>query len=184
MTSRLLNAGESVLLVVDLQERLLSAMDQAERLVRNASILVKACSRLGVPVVVSEQYPQGLGPTASEIKAVLPEGATVLEKTAFGCLGDCGIRDHLDKLGRRQVILCGIEAHVCVNQTAHQLLEAGYQVHLAQDTTGSRSKKDYKTALLKMAQGGVIPSNVEMILFELLADARHEAFKEIQAFVK
>ncbi len=184
MASRLLTSQQALLLVVDVQERLLAAMDHPERLAHKVTSLVRACGRLDVPVVVFEQYPKGLGHTAGAILEALPPGVRVLEKTAFGCLGDAGIRDALAASGRRQVVVCGMETHVCVNQTVHQLLASGYQVHVAQDAVASRHKRDYKTALVRMEQSGAIPSSVEMVLFELLGDARHEAFKEIQALVK
>lgn len=183
-SSRLLNAEESLLLVVDIQEKFAPVIPDYGTLIDRVGILVRACGRLSVPVVVSEQYPKGLGHTVEALKAILPAGAVVLEKTAFGCGGDPAMLSHLKDSGRGQIIVCGIEAHVCVNQTVHQLLEAGFQVHLMQDAVASRNKKDRKTALAKMLQSGAVPGCVEMALFEMMGTARHACFKELQALVK
>src|SRR5690349_7099792 len=130
--SRLLSADNSMLLVIDVQEKFVPVIHDCDELVEKIEVLVQAAKRLNVPVVISEQYPAGLGPTVGELKNILPETAIVMEKTAFGCLGDQGMRDTIAGLNRRQVIVCGIEAHVCVNQTVHQLLADGYEVHVIQ----------------------------------------------------
>lgn len=184
MTGRLLNPSEAVLLVVDIQERFVDAINECERVIKRSRIMLEACGKLGIPVIVSEQYPKGLGHTVRELLENLPENTPIFEKTAFGCGADPAIHEALAALGRRQVMVCGIEAHVCVNQTVHQLLQAGYQVHLIQDAISSRSKKDAKTAFKKMHQSGAIPSGVEMAMFELMGNARHERFKELQALIK
>jgi nicotinamidase-related amidase len=173
-----------MLLVVDIQEKFAAAINDFERVVERTGILIQACGQLGVPVVVSEQYPKGLGHTVPELSALLPPDATVLEKTAFGCGRDPQILAHLESLGRSQVMVCGLESHVCVNQTVHQLLAHAFQVHLIQDAIVARHQRDHKTALAKMQQSGAIPSGVEMALFELMADARHPSFKSLQSLIK
>ena len=190
-SQRLLKASETVLLVVDIQEKLLAAMnaDHGFRLVENTGILIKACRQLQIPIIVSEQYPKGLGHTYASLMALLAStgqdaNTKVIEKTAFGCMDDQGIRDAISWLRRRQVLVCGMEAHVCVSQTVHQLLSDSYSVHVVQDAVISRKTSDYKTAMQKMRHSGAVPSTTEMAVFELLADSKHEAFKEIQALIK
>jgi nicotinamidase-related amidase len=181
---RLLQASQAVLLIVDLQEKFAAALDDFDRVVDRTAILMQACRPLGIPIVVSEQYPQGLGHTVATLKNHLPPDATVWEKTAFGCGQDPHILAHVTELQRPQVMVCGLESHVCVNQTVHQLLVRSFQVHLIQDAVTARHKHDHKTALAKMQQSGAIPSCVEMALFELLGDARHPDFKALQALIK
>lgn len=182
--SRLLQADQAVLLVVDIQEKFATVLDDFERIVDRTGILMQACIQLNIPVVVSEQYPKGLGYTVPALRHILPANATILEKTAFGCGQDPTILTHLQTLQRSQVMVCGLESHVCVNQTVHQLLSHSFQVHLIQDAVAARHKHDHKTALAKMQQSGAIPSCVEMALFELMGDARHPCFKPLQALIK
>ncbi|WP_373533029.1 hydrolase [Vampirovibrio sp.] len=182
--SRLLSADNTLLLIVDIQEKLLSAMENPEKLIEKVSALIQGCTALNIPIVVSEQVPHKLGPTAKELLAHLPDETTTWAKTAFGCVQDANIQAHLSQLKRKQVILCGLETHVCVSQTAHQLLSQGHQVHLITDACQSRHKKDHKTGLSKMTQSGVIPSSVEMALFEMLASCEHAAFRQVQSLIK
>ncbi len=180
----LLQSARAVLLVVDIQGKLVPAMQDSDSLLGQASRLIQGCGLLDVPVVVTEQYPQGLGPTVPELSSVLPGSAVVLEKAAFGCGQEPQLVEHLSGLQRPQVLVCGIEAHICVNQTVHQLLALGYQVHLIQDAISARQARDKDLAMLKMHQAGAIPSGVEMALFEMLGTARHPQFKAVQALVK
>jgi nicotinamidase-related amidase len=136
-------------------------------------------------MLVTEQYPQKLGATVVEVKAVLSEGVVAHEKTAFS---SCGAAPFLEQLKRltavRQIILCGIETHVCMNQTAHDLLSDGYQVHVCLDCTSSRHPSDRDAGLAKMQRSGVLPCSSEMAVFELMRDARHGHFKAIQKLIK
>lgn len=182
--SRVLSPERAALLVVDVQERLLPAIHDGERVAAACRVLAEAAARLKLPVVVSEQYPKGLGPTVAAVRAALPDGAAVLPKTAFGCLGDEALAARLKELGRPQVLVCGVEAHVCVNQTVHQLLAAGFQPHLVVDAVGSRSPENKRIGVEKMLGSGAVPSSVETALFELLGDARHPEFKPLQSLVK
>jgi nicotinamidase-related amidase len=183
-SSRLLQADNTLLMVVDIQEKLLPAMENPEKLIEKVSILLKASKALNLPVLVSEQVPAKLGTTTGELQSCLPVEATILHKTAFGCGQDSHILTHLSRLNRKQVILCGLETHVCVNQTAHQLMDEGYQVHLMTDASQSRHKRDYKMALIRMTQSGIIPSTVESALFELMSTSEHPAFRLVQSLVK
>ena len=180
----LLNLKDSVLLVVDMQEKFAQAIPTFGQIQHRIQTLIQACGLLNISVVVSEQYPKGLGNTTSALQQVFPPETAVFEKVSFGCGGEPAIMEHLHRLGKQQVAVCGIEAHVCVNQTAHQLLQAGYEVHLLQDAVDSRKPQDRETALLKMQQSGVIASTVEMAIFEWMHQATHPEFRAIQALVK
>src|SRR5262249_35288555 len=159
------------LLIVDVQEKFALAIPDWELLTRRVTKLVQAAEHLELPILVSEQYPQGLGPTASCIREKLPESAITLSKTAFGCLGDEAITQQIQALNRPQILVCGLETHVCVNQTVHQLLAKGYQPHVVQDAVASRSELNYQVGLAKMRQSGAIVSSVELALFELMQTA-------------
>lgn len=180
----LLRQDQALLLLVDVQEKLLPAMGHPERLQDSIATLLKACDLLSVPIVVTEQVPHKLGSTVQALKNLLPVEAAIFGKSSFGCGESPDILAFLNSLERRQVILCGLETHVCVQQTAHQLLERGFEVHLMSDAVQSRAKHNHKTAINRMIQSGVIPSTVEAALFELLGDCEHPAFRSVQALVK
>ena len=179
-----LDLGRAALAVIDVQESFRPHMEDFSQLASRVALVVRASRLLGVPVVVTEQYPKGLGRTASEIRAVLPEGLEPVEKTAFSSCGAHEFVAQLEGAGARQVLLCGIEAHVCVNQTAHDLLARGYQVHVLTDCVSSRRRRNRQVGIDKMLRSGAIPSSTEMALFELMRDARHEQFKAIQKLIK
>jgi len=183
-TSRLLRPDSAVLLMVDIQEKFLPVLPNAASLVERAGILIELCEKLEIPIVVSEQYTKGLGHTAAALSAKLPASASIFEKAAFGCGEECDISGRLAELNRPQVIVCGIETHICVNQSVHQLLCLGYQVHVVQDAVSSRFARDHEIGLAKMQQSGAIPTGVEMVLFELLQTSLHPLFKPLQALVK
>lgn len=179
-----LDSRNSALVVIDIQEAFRGVISDFAEITDRASTAIKGFQTLGLPVVVTEQYPKGLGRSADEIMLTLPDDFEVIEKTTFSSCGGGSFMSGLTKLGVTQVILCGIETHVCVNQTAHDLLAAGFQVHLLTDAVGSRHERDKLAGLAKMQMSGVVPSSVEMALFELMRDAKHDKFKEIQALVK
>ena len=179
-----LDLGQTALAVVDMQESFRRPIHDFAEVAARVALVAHAAQLLGVPVVVTEQYPKGLGRTASEIRAVLPEGLEPIEKTAFSSCGAGEFVARLERAGARQVLLCGIEAHVCVNQTAHDLLARGYQVHLLADCVSSRSPQNKQVGVEKMLRSGALPSSTELALFELMRDARHEQFKEIQKLIK
>ena len=179
-----LDARAAALAVIDVQEAFRNHIPDFAELAARVARVAHAAQLLGVPLVVTEQYPKGLGRTASEIRAVLPEGLEPIEKTAFSSCGAHEFVSQLERAGARQVLLCGIEAHVCVNQTAHDLLARGYQVHLLTDCISSRSAQNKQVGLEKMRQSGALPSSTELALFELMRDARHEQFKAIQKLIK
>ena len=179
-----LNKDQTVLVVVDLQEAFRSPIPDFAEIVDKTTIAVRGFSILNIPIIVTEQYPKGLGNTAEEIQMSLPEDAEIIEKTTFSSCGTISFSEKLKSLNAKQIVLAGIEAHICVNQTAHDLLNEDYQVHLLQDCVSSRTTHDKHTGIEKMRMSGVIPSNVEMALFELMRDAKHEKFKEIQRLIK
>jgi nicotinamidase-related amidase len=175
-----LNPDRAALVVVDVQERFRPAIEHFDRVVARCVRAVSGAVALGLPVVVTEQYPQGLGETVAELQAVLPEGTERLAKTAFSAARAPGF--HLK--GRDQVVLVGIEAHVCVQGTALDLLRQGLAVHLAGDAIGSRSAEDREAGLSRVARAGALVGTTESILLELTGDAAHPTFKTIQELIR
>lgn len=173
----LMTADKAVLLVVDVQERLLPAIHDGEAILANCIWLVGVARRLGVPVVVSEQYPAGLGPTAADLKAVLAE-ARFVEKTHFSCVSD-GCLGGTEVEARRQVIVVGTEAHVCVQQTVLELRWQGKEVFVVADAVGSRKPLDKALALERMRAHGVDIVSREMVAFEWLRRSATAQFREI-----
>ena len=175
----LLTPGNSTLVIVDLQERFAPAIEGWERIVERASILARTATLLGWPAVVTEQYPRGLGPTVPEIAGAL-EGFEPLEKTTFPATGASGF----DLDGRPNVVLCGVETHVCVQQTALALAGQGAAVQVVADATGSRTPADRDAAMARMALAGVAPTSTEAVGFELLGSADADGFREFQGMIK
>lgn len=179
-----LSSENSVLLIVDVQEAFRDAIGNFSTIASNIARAVSGFDMLGLPVIVTEQYPKGLGPTAEEIRFSLADKFEPIEKTAFSAFGSADVRIKLEDLGAKQIVLCGVETHVCVNQTAHDLLANEYHVHLLTDCVGSRFDYDKAAGLEKMRSSGVVVSSVEMALFEIMRDSKHEKFKEVQALIK
>ena len=181
---RILELEKTVLLVVDIQEAFRNVISGFTEMVSRASVAVRAFQILGRPMIVTEQYPKGLGRTVEEILLSLPEGLEVIEKTAFSSCGAASFIDRLSSDDARQVVVCGLETHVCVNQTVHDLLDQGYEVHVLTDAVGSRFETDRKTGLTKMFGSGAVPSTVEMALFEMMRDSKHAQFKHVQSLLR
>lgn len=179
-----LDSSKTALLVIDVQEAFRDVIVDCEKLAKRIAIAVRGFTILERPVLVTEQYPKGLGRTASEIREVLPDDFEYIEKTAFSSCGAQVLEDRLREGSISQVVICGLETHVCVNQTAHDLLDRGFDVHLLTDCVASRFEVDKQAGLSKMLASGVVPSSVEMALFELMRDAKHEKFKAVQGLVK
>lgn len=177
------NAKNCLLLVVDLQERLLAAMPAgvAGQVRRSARILAETAREFDLPVVVSEQYPKGLGPTAADIRAAFPPGTEPVGKLIFSC---CKEPAFTPLLTRPEVILCGAETHVCVLQTALDLLEQGRRVYIAADATCSRSKSNWRLGLDLMRRAGAVIGSAEIFAFGLLGAAGTDRFKRISGLVK
>jgi nicotinamidase-related amidase len=179
-----LRPDKASLVVIDIQEAFRHVIPDFTVIAARALTAIWGFQALGLPVLITEQYPKGLGRTAEEILLALPDDFEIFEKTAFSSCGAAPFASKLEELGVSQVVLCGLETHICVNQTAHDLLERGFEVHLLTDCVRSRFERDKRAGLAKMQMSGVVPSSIEMALFELLRDAKHDKFKEIQALIK
>lgn len=179
------DADSSVLLVIDIQTKLTGVMPikVLARLQRYTGVLIKSANALNIPVFVTEQYPKGLGNLEQDIDVLLADSARRYEKTSFSCAGVTDFLEDLSKSGRKQIILVGMEAHVCVLQTAVDLQTLGYRVFVVAEAVCSRHRESYETALNRMRQAGVIIVNAESVLFEWLRDAKHPQFKAVQSLI-
>ncbi len=178
---RRLTAKQGALLVVDIQEKLLAVMSNGPRLVANARRLVVGAGLLNVPVLATEQYPAGLGATVTELRELLPHRPS---KVTFSCCVLPELIEQLHGRGIRHVTLAGIETHVCVAQTALDLMEMGFEVQIPADAVSSRHEMDWSFALKRLEAAGAIISTTEAVLFEWLETADHANFKAISALVK
>lgn len=185
-TSLLCQAAHSQLLIVDVQQRLAEAMDEdvLAALVKHTGILIEAANALQVPVLHSEQYPRGLGPTLPAITDKLTATQHSGEKTGFSCCAAPGLQTRLNDAVRTQIILTGMEAHICVLQTAIELQQRGKTVFVVEDAVCSRRKKNFKNALARLRQAGCIVTNTESVLFEWLRDAQHPQFKVLSKLIR
>ncbi len=179
----MLNVVESVLLMVDFQGRLAQIVDRHELVVPNALRIVKGCQALDVPVLVTLQVPEKLGPVLPELDEILGDTAPI-SKSVFSAQRDPNIMKALHQVGRKQVILAGIEAHVCVLQTGLDLLNAGYEVHVLSDGVFSRRAENHHLALQRLHEAGGVLSSVEIALFELIRTSAHPQFRTISGLVK
>jgi isochorismate hydrolase len=176
----------SQLLIIDIQQRLGQAMPAKvlRRVVSNSVLLARSADLLGVPVLRTEQYPRGLGPTVAEITEALPGTTQSFEKTSFSGVAAAGFLEALAQTDRQQVIIVGMEAHVCVLQTALDLLAGNYNVYVAEDAVCSRRLENYQNAIDRLRQSKVNIVSAESVIFEWLVDAQHEQFKAIQALLR
>jgi nicotinamidase-related amidase len=181
---RVLSKDDSVLVVIDVQEGYRGHTVDHERMVRAVRRLLDAAKVLGIPVLATEQYPKGLGHTQPEVADGFPAELTVIEKMSMSCCGQPGFLERLQATGRSQVVVCGIEAHACVNQTVHDLLERGYRVHVPRDAISARSEHDLHAGWEKMIGSGAVPSSVEMACLEWLRTAAAPEFKPIHRIIK
>ncbi len=176
-----LTAADSVLVVIDVQDKLLAAMPTGPALVREVAFLLDVAALLGVPAVATEQYPKGLGPTTAELARRLPPDPP--SKTAFSCCGAAGFLADLRSRGRPNIVLVGMEAHVCVMHTALDLLDAGFGVFLPADAVASRSNLDAEVALRRLERAGAVVTTAETTAFEWVGDAAHPQFKAVSRLV-
>ncbi len=179
----LIDAARSLFLLVDVQENLGPVVADPRAVYRNCGLLLRAANRLGVPVLVSEQYPKGLGPTLGELRQLVPDDA-VMTKMHFSCAADPAIAARVRGLGRDQIVVAGTEAHVCVLQTALGFKQAGYQVFVAGDACSSRVAANHASALARMAACGVQVATTESVVFEWLHVAGTPEFKDLIALIK
>ncbi len=183
MDKFILNPKDAVLVVVDIQERLVPAMSKKEKVYTNSIHIIEAAKLLGIPIVVTEQYPKGLGPTVKEITERVPS-YDPLEKTTFDCCKGPGFMEKMVSLGKKQIILTGMETHVCVLQTCLSLLKKDYIVHLVSDAVCSRNKGDYISAREMMRDAGAVVTCTETVLFQLLEKAGTPEFKAISKRIR
>jgi len=181
--------SRAALLIVDIQDRLVQAMpeEDASRVVRNTIVLIEAAARLGMPVIVSQQYPKGLGTTIEPIEKALAGAKPVLhrfDKTEFSAAATPELAALAPRLGRDQWIVTGMETHVCIYQTARDLAARGYQVHVAADATCSRTKANWRTGIDLVDRAGGIPTSTEVCVFDLLRRAGGDDFKALSKLIK
>jgi len=179
MTARTLDRARAALVVIDVQEAFAKAVERFDEVAAQTAILVRGARTLGLPVLVTEQYPRGLGDTVEPVRAALGEEVARLPKTVFSAAR----ADGFDLQGRDQALVCGIETHVCVSQTVHDLLAGGVETHVAIDAVSSRTGANRELGLRKMEESGAILTSVETALFELLGEAGTDEFKTIQKLV-
>lgn len=179
----LVETTTAFLLVIDVQDRLLPAIANKDVVERNCAILMKAASQLGVPAIVSEQYPKGLGKTVPALAELVGNDA-IFAKMAFSCARDPALMAHLEGLGRKQAILCGVEAHICVLQTALELNHRGFEVFVAIDAAGSRDDLSKEIARDRMSAAGISVVTTEMVVFEMMKTAAAPQFKLLSKLIQ
>jgi nicotinamidase-related amidase len=172
------------LTVIDLQERLCGAIAGSREILPRVKVLIEGAKALNIPIIVTEQYPQGLGPTLPELKEILPPDVPFVVKTAFSCFGAEEYCREAEKTPRGSLVIAGVESHVCVLQTALDGLARGYEVYVPEDCVASRRDSDKASALALLRASGVHVVTSEMLLFLLLRDSRHPAFKTISKIIR
>jgi nicotinamidase-related amidase len=181
----ILDRRKTVLVVIDMQEPFLRLIHERDRVIDRVRLLVQAAQILRIPTLTSVQYAERMGPTIHEIAELLPGGAEpVCNKMSFSCGRSNDFLDALAAADRRQVLICGVETHVCVSQTALDLLHEGYNVHIAADAVSARTPECHKLGMEKMRDSGVVPCSAEAAVFELVADSSIPEFKQIHTLVK
>lgn len=174
---------KTIAIIVDVQERLFPVIDNNEKLSENLEILVQGLKELEIPIIVTEQYKKGLGETIESIKTLLPD-ATYTDKVAFSCCDEPSFISEIEKNDYKYVVLAGVEAHICLLQTAIDLKERGYQPVVIEDCIASRDPENKRIAITRMVQEGVLISSSESILFELCRYAGNDTFRAISKLVK
>lgn len=175
----MINTENSILMIIDVQEKLLNAVYNKEELFKKAEIMAKSAEILDIPVIVTEQYPKGLG------KTVIPVNTSnIFEKTSFSALDVPELQDLLNSYSRKQIILFGIETHICVSQTAYALTNSGYEVCVISDASGSRTEAEHIAGLERLRFHNAQIATAEIAIFEWLKTAKHPRFKEVQALIK
>ncbi|SJZ52900.1 isochorismatase family protein [Selenihalanaerobacter shriftii] len=177
-----LSREDSVLMVIDIQEKLVPAMEYGEKVIQNTNKLISIAERIGVPIIATEQYPRGLGRTVSEVSNFFEE-ASIHEKITFSGYND-NIASNLNQLERKKIIITGMETHVCVFQTVRDLLDNGYQVFVVRDAVCSRTKNNYLNGLSLMTSMGAVITNTETVFFDLMKEAGTAEFRELLKLIK
>lgn len=180
----ILNIEDSIVMIIDVQEKLLNAVFNKTSLEKKAVTIANTAKILGIPVIVTEQYPKGLGATVETLREVLLENTQYFEKTAFSALENNDVLEALKNSGKKQVVIFGIETHICVSQTTNALIQEGFEVSVIRDACGSRSELEYLAGLERMKDNGAHVLTTEIALFEWLKGAKHPKFKEVQMLIK
>lgn len=183
MNKCFLNTEEAVLVIVDIQEKLAAVMTEREKVIANCLHLIEASKLLDIPVIITEQYPKGLGPTVHEIKEAIASYAP-LEKITFDCCREPTFTSQIKATGRKKIILAGMETHICVLQTCIGLLKEQYDLHVVNDAVCSRTKENYGTGIEMMRDAGAVITCTETVLFQLLEKAGTEEFRIISKRIK
>jgi nicotinamidase-related amidase len=178
-----LELKNTLLTVIDIQGNLAQVMHEKESLFKSVKQLIQGITGLDIPIILTEQNPDKLGPTLPEIKELIPDIMAV-PKMSFSCCNEKGFMDTLNKIGKKQILVSGIESHICIYQTTAALIDMGYEVHIVNDAVASRDYKNKKLALKKMERMGAIMTCVEMALFELMKTAEHPKFRDISRIIK
>lgn len=179
----MLDKENSLLLIIDVQEKLVNTLDKQIVVTRTAT-LAKAAKILGIPIITTQQYPQGLGLTVEQVSENFTPGTKIIDKTSFSAVKAEGFLETLKSFNKKQIVICGIETHVCVHQSAADLITEGFEVYVAKDACASRNKYEFKQGIERMQSNGAQITCLEIILFEWLRDAKNPNFKEIQALIK
>ena len=179
----MLDKNESLLVIIDVQEKLVNALEK-DTVVKKTAILAQAAKIMEIPTILTEQYPKGLGSTVSFVKNSVTENTPIIEKFAFSAVKEEEFIKLLKSYNKKQIVICGIETHVCVHQTVADLLTEGYEVYVAKDACASRNKYEFKQGIEIMQTNGAKISCVEIILFEWLENSKNPYFKEVQALIK
>ena len=180
----ILNERNSVVIIIDVQEKLINASFNRPIIERNSIIMSKAAAILGIPTIVTEQYPKGLGNTIQPIKDALGERAAYFEKTSFSAIDNPSIASAIEKSGRKQIVILGIETHICVSQTVNALISKGYDVTVVSNACSSREESEHNAGIDRMKENKAHIIRTEIAIFEWLKGARHIKFKEVQNLIK
>jgi len=177
-----LTQEEAILLIIDIQDRLVPAMKYKEQVIRNTNTIISFAKNLGIPIIVTEQYPKGLGKTISDLSDNLKESLTYEKITFSGCTSEVTVA--LKELGRKKIIITGMETHVCVFQTVRDLIAYGYQVFVVGDAVCSRTKENYLNGLSLMSAMGAVVTNTETVFFDLMKEADTPLFRKLSKLIK
>lgn len=179
----LMTREDTAFVAIDFQERLMPAMSGVEKLRSQTVKLIEGMKALGIPMLVTQQYTKGIGETDAAVAEALGDFKHV-EKTSFSCMANEEFASRLNAIDRKNIVVCGIEAHICVQQTVLQLIEQGYNVYLVADCVASRSEEDKLWAISRMGEAGAVVTTYESVLYEIMRDSKAEGFKAVAAIVK
>lgn len=180
----MLDIENTMVVLIDIQERLVEMLNKQEPIIKHSSTLANAANIMNIPTILTEQYPKGLGKTIFQISSVIDKNTPIIEKTSFSAMLADEFKEQIQAAGKKNIIIGGIETHICVYQTVIDLINAGYNVIVAKDACASRSTDCFKTGIQLMKDAGAQIANVEIVLFKLLKTSENPYFKVIQALIK